>query len=285
MALLMKGKVWGEHKHKLVYPVMVEVKYDEIRVRVQVHPGGAVSFDSYAEKPLANMQGFAEFFTNLAHETGWKVFDCGFEVNGNFNDSYRWVRSTRGIPDDLKDAHPLFYLFDLPEHEGTYWDRLADMAEVIEHGVLGVEGKVAHSEAEVEEFYEKQIALGREGAMVKTLTHFYQRGKRTDQWLKLKPEEEADGVIEGIIEATATVADPAAGISVGDPLGRAGSVQVRVEDGSSAKPGGIGHALGREMFEHPERFIGQWCEFKYMQRDRAGGYRHPRFHRLREEKV
>jgi hypothetical protein len=38
------------------------------------------------------------------------------------------------------------------------------------------------------------------------------------------------------------------------------------------------------MYANPEQYIGQWCEFKFMERDRAGGYRHPSLVRLREAK-
>ena len=60
---------------------------------------------------------------------------------------------------------------------------------------------------------------------------------------------------------------------------------VKVEDGSEASPHGIAHDLGRDMHENPEKYIGQWAEFKYMERDRQGGYRHPVFYRLREAKA
>lgn len=40
--------------------------------------------------------------------------------------------------------------------------------------------------------------------MVKVMDHLYQLGKRSQDWLKLKPEETADGVIIGFVEAVAT---------------------------------------------------------------------------------
>jgi ATP-dependent DNA ligase len=117
---------------------------------------------------------------------------------------------------------------------------------------------------------------GFEGLMVKSLQHLYEAGKRTAGWLKVKPSDDADGIITELHEAVS---------EAGEPLGRTGSITIKVEDGSTATPHGIAHELGREMHEHPERFIGQWAEFKFMERDRQGGYRHPVFNRLREAKA
>ena len=123
-----------------------------------------------------------------------------------------------------------------------------------------------------------------EGAMVKQPGHLYQIGKRTRDWLKMKPEETEDGKIIGFVEATATVANPEQGVSIGDGLGRVGSVVVKTECGAEASPHGISHALGRDMHTNPEKYLGQWCEFAYMERASAGGFRHPTFRRLRDAK-
>jgi len=104
----------------------------------------------------------------------------------------------------------------------------------------------------------------------------YERGKRTYGWLKLKPEDDADGIITGINQAFS---------ETGEALGRAGSVDVLCADKSKASPSGIPHPLGRDMWENPQKYLGQWCEFRFMERDRQGGYRHPNFHRIREAKA
>lgn len=280
MPELMKGKVWHERKHKVTYPVYIEPKYDEIRCHVIVRD--SVEFLSYSGKPLANMQDFAEGFRDLSHLSGWREFDCGFLVNSNFNDSYRWVRSTRGLPDDLKGARTEFLLFDLPESEAQYVRRLGQRLDVyyVSNEVPDIYIDVpmhtlCHDEAAVDAVYKSYRERGLEGGMVKTSDHLYQRGKRIDGWLKMKPENDADGVIRSLDEAIS---------EDGQPLGRIGSITIVCEDGSTARPHGIAHDLGRRMFENPEEFIGQWAEFKYMERDRQGGYRHPTFNRLREAK-
>ena len=304
MAELMKGQKWEAAKHRMTYPCAVEKKVDEIRCHVIVKPLGSqvfdVQFNSYAGKPLHNMELFRSGFIDIFNATGFHEYDCGFEVNANFNDSYRWVRSSRGIPDDLLEASTKFILFDLPLSGQSipFEEREALRVRVYREAYNSLQGKRlnlelptserAYSEAEVLRIYSRYTEEGAEGAMVKDLQHPYIKGARTYHWLKLKPENDADGIIQGFTEAVAGVDQPELGIFAGDRLGRVGSilVQVQEEDGkiTSAQPAGIAHDLARDMWQRPEKYIGRWCEFKYMERDRAGGYPHPRFFRLREAK-
>ena len=265
-----------------MYPVRVEYKYDEIRCHVIVR-GDTVEFLSYAGKPLANMQRFAGLFRGVCRTTGYWEFDCGFEANGNFNDSYRWVRSTKALPADLVNAPVKFYLFDLPGLDSeTYRERVTEFQWIIDlvfawggTPLYLPHGTTAYTEGEVEDFFLKARAAGKEGVMVKSFEHLYQRGKRIDGWWKMKPEDTADGRITGINQAFA---------EDGTAHERAGSITVELEDGSVASPAGLEHALAADMFYHPEKYIGQWVEFKFMERDRQGGYRHPSFVRFREDK-
>lgn len=298
MAELMKGHVWHERRDAkdrkgnpiVTYPVYVEDKHDEIRCHVKVLTSlsssivaeDRVVFLSYAGKPLANMRRFARIFVELWHVSGYSEFDLGFEVNENFNDSYRWVRSTKKLPDDLKDAKVRFFVFGLPEIKtGGMLNQLVCREEVCRYAAdwVSVPFDVPHcvlanSAGEVESAFEYARARGLEGVMVKQVHAPYER-KRTDGWLKMKPEDTADGKIVGVNQAFA---------DDGTPHDRAGSLTVVMEDGSIARPGGMDHDLAANMWHHPDLYIGQWVEFKYMERDRQGGYRHPSFIRLREAK-
>lgn len=295
-ASLMKGNVWSKRKDAkdrkgnpiVRYPLWGEIKYDEIRCHVLVRYAELythVEFLSYAGKPLANMEKFKDRFVVLARLTGYTEFDCGVEVNGNFNDSYRWVRSTNGVPSDLNASMVQFYLYDLPESNLEYGARKV-LREWVARQVdwLKCPSPVALAdEAAVDAYYNLVVQIGHEGLMIKQDDHKYER-KRTDGWLKMKPEETADGRITGVVEARATVDDPSRGVRIGDGLGRCNSVHVELEDGSKATPFGITHELGRDMFENPAKYIGEWVEFAFMERDRQDGYRHPTFKRLREAK-
>lgn len=303
MPQLMKGNCWSERCDAndrkgnpiVTYPVMVEDKHDEIRCHVLVdltNPHDRrIKFLSYAGKPLANMDRFCKLFSDLAKGTGYTEFDMGFECNGNFNDSYRWVRSTKGVPDDLKDATFRFFVFGLPGMgEDTLAHQLLRRVEVANYAndwcsvpVLVPHYIVCENQFEVDLAFHAARQRGLEGVMVKQLYALYQR-KRTDGWLKMKPEDDADGVIIALHEAVCGTDQPELGLKVGDKLGRIGSVTIRMVDGSEASPHGIPHELGRAMLADPSSYLNHWAEMKYMERDRQGGYRHPTFHRLREAK-
>lgn len=293
MASLMKGNQWHERcdaKKRngdpvVTYPVYVEDKHDEIRCHVIVDyndpHGPRVTFLSYSGKPLANMLRFHGLFITLAWGTGHYEFDMGFECNGNFNDSYRWVRSTNGVPADLMGATFKFFIFGLPSAEGTILQQHHYRVEVAQYAEdwCSIPVLVPHfiqcaDSEQVDAAFSYARHRGLEGVMVKQPDALYER-KRTDGWLKMKPEDDADGIIEELIEAVS---------EQGEKLGRTGSVRIRLADGSTACPHGIGHDLGRDMHNNPAKYIGQWCEFRFMMRDRQGGYRHPTFYRLREAK-
>lgn len=277
---LMKGQKWHERKQHMRYPAWAEVKHDEIRCHVTVdEETRSVDYTSYAGKPLHNLSRFDEVWNQLADDTGIYEFDTGVEVNGNYNDSYRWVRSSRGVPKDLAGANVLFFLFDLPSVTGSFEKRSVERHRVMCNADFDLripEGWWVRSEADVDKLFYAVREAGYEGLMVKDMTHEYLRGKRINGWLKVKPEDDEDGVIVGFTEAVSLE---------GVPLGRAGSVDVLMEDGSRASPSGIAHDLGRDIFENFDKYRNQWCEFTYMERDRQGGYRHPAFKRIREAKA
>lgn len=302
MPLLMKGQKYSDRyikgKLRFSFPVLVEEKRDEIRAHFKlVHDadtGKPVTcmVQSYAEKPLYNLEKQCEQMFSVMLRHNLTELDCGIEVNGNFDDSYRWVRTKKGIPKGLENAEVVVLLFDLPDHEGrekcTYSYRLGAMQGILEHAGIPTfkrpEHWVAWDEKDIDILYEDCRRRGVEGVMVKTIDHLYSR-TRSWSWFKRKPDETHDGRITGIVEAICGKDQPEIGLHVGDSLARAGAVSVVLEDGSTASPHGIPHALGRDMFLHPEKYIGQWCEFSCMEVDRQGGYRHPIFKRLREDKA
>src|SRR5690606_26460927 len=129
---------------------------------------------------------FAPQWAELARVTGVFEFDAGFEANGNYNDSYRWVRSSNGLPADLKDAPTLFFLFDLPTVPGDFQRRMSVRHSVAVIAVAegtNVEqpaGQWANAGEDVDRLYLNSRAGGFEGLMVKSLGHQYESGKRTD---------------------------------------------------------------------------------------------------------
>lgn len=277
---LMKGHEWSKMRHKALFPGVMEPKYDEIRLDLQRIPG-AVLMLSYAGKPLHNLQPYSAALHNMMVQCNITRLDCGVLVNDCFDDTYRFTRSSKGVPKDLPVRTLVFKLYDLPNSTEThYLQRKHELASIARVGVgMGLRCEVppayvVANEEDVMAHYRMFVSQGLEGGMFKNTEHAYQNRKSAD-WGKIKPCETIDGKITAIIQGKD---------KHGQPLDRAGSVTVVFEDGSTCDAGGIKHELARQMLATPELFIGKWVEVKYMERDRQGGYRHPRFIRIREDK-
>jgi len=276
----MKGHTFAKGKHKLKYPAVAEIKLDEIRLDVRVI-AGQVRFLSYAEKPLHNLDGWAPVFEQFMGANGYSRLDCGVLINGSFDDTYSYVRSSKGLPDDLKRSTIEFLLFDMPEWKEAFRARCWQLDEVASdaraRGIPMLRPQRVHvyDEAGVEAAFLHAREQGYEGIMVKDWEHVYELGKRTYGWLKYKPENDADGVVVKVNQAIA---------EDGTPHNRAGSLDVVMEDGSTCSVPGFDHDFARAIWAIPSLIVGKWIEFTYMERDRQGGYRHPRFHRIREDK-
>lgn len=187
------------------------------------------------------------------------------------------------------EAH--FWLYDLPEMEASYEARRVEAAcQVVPaagHGVSIPETEVVdirpgdgpcrmtvtNGVNVVDIIYDKMIEAGHEGAMIKRYDHKWLPKRCPDSWMKLKPEEEADGEIIGYVEGD------------GKYTGNVGSVTLRFADGSSTTVSGMSDDVRNDINGHREEYIGRIVEIKYMQRDSQGGYRHPRWFRFHPDKT
>lgn len=273
--------------------VVLQCKRDEIRCVVEVTPSG-VTFTSASGKPLYNLNMFVEEFIFLAGKYGLSKFDCGVMVNDSFDITRSVVCSSKKVYDlkgrtfyPFKDGRgeqtykARFYLYDLPGLKDSYDNRRKIMAEMARWGrwfatpeteVLNLAnlGTLLNVQR-VYEIYEAMVLAGHEGAMLKRLNHEYQP-RRTTDWMKMKPEEEADGIIVGYNDG------------IGKFAGMVGSVRVEFADGSTTAVSGMTDAVRQALTAEPDYYIGKVLEVRYMMRDSQGGYRHPRWYRLHPDK-
>lgn len=282
--------------------VYVQPKRDEVRCVVTVHEdldGAWVEYTSAQGKPLYNLSQFDVVWLHLAKTFGKTIFDTGVCVNDSFDTTRRVVRSST-VAYDLtgntvhciysrkpSKKHPRgevyfygfltakFWLYDIPEMEGTDYDaRMSVMMSIHRRAVpvICVPETWALSTSErVHDKYDFCVSQGLEGLMLKRKCHPYKHSRSTD-WMKMKPEEEKDGIITGFTEGQGKFA------------GLIGSATIDFGDGSGTSVSGMDDATRLGMSRNPAKYLGQVARIPYMQRDSQGGYRHPRWGGLHEDK-
>lgn len=124
---------------------------------------------------------------------------------------------------------------------------------------------------ELTALYEKSRTEGHEGLVVKDPLAFYQRGKKSGFW-KLKPECEADGVIQSVNWGTPGLANE----------GKVIGFSVLLETGRLVDANNISRALMDEFTEnvksHGEDYYTGWqCQVAYMEETKDRSLRHPSF--------
>lgn len=125
------------------------------------------------------------------------------------------------------------------------------------------------------ELYEAKRAEGHEGLIVKDPQGIYKRGKKSG-WFKLKPECEADGIIQGVNWGTKGLANE----------GKVIGFSVLLETGRLVDANNISRALMDEFTAnvkaHGEDFYNGWaCQVNYMEETPDGSLRHPSFEKFR----
>ncbi|CBV65205.1 predicted DNA ligase [Salmonella phage Vi06] len=124
---------------------------------------------------------------------------------------------------------------------------------------------------ELQKLYEKKRAEGHEGLIVKDPMCVYRRGKKSG-WFKMKPSEEADGIITGVVWGTPGLANE----------GKVIGFTALLESGRVVDATNISRALMDEFTanvkEHGEDYYNGWaCQIAYMEETKDGNLRHPSF--------
>lgn len=132
---------------------------------------------------------------------------------------------------------------------------------------------------ELQQLYEKKREEGHEGLIVKDPMGIYKRGKKSGWW-KMKPENEADGIIQGLVWGTEGLANE----------GKVIGFEVLLESGRVVNATNISRALmdefttrvkehqaSRQNHEYLNPFHGHACQISYMEETPDGSLRHPSF--------
>lgn len=124
---------------------------------------------------------------------------------------------------------------------------------------------------ELDALYRQKREEGHEGLVVKDPRGIYKRGKKSG-WFKYKPNDEADGIIQGVNWGTPGLANE----------GKVIGFSVLLETGRLVDANNISRALMDEFTanvkEHGEEYYNGWsCQIGYMEETKDGSLRHPSF--------
>src|SRR5512147_139479 len=176
-------------------------------------------------------------------------------------------------------ARAVFYVFDrLPPGGRTdrpLRERYAALARAVGRGsrnVRMVPHAKARSDADVQKAYHRFLGQGFEGAMVKDPDAGY-APRRSNNWLKLKPQKTLDGRVVGFQRGTGRLHD------------RLGALVVQMPNGTRVKVGtGMTDAQRLAWWQSQDRLRGKWVEFAVQGKTTVSEARHPRFKRFRPDR-
>lgn len=284
------------------WPVVVEPKYDGVRVMVRVdkdwsvnsavtHTSGPDSlrilYYTRNNKEITSLRNFDQYFWDLALEGRVTVFDgevCGMKAS-DFNYVSGQVRQKSGPAQDV-----WYCLFDYQDLQTPFSSRRIWLYErlmkkhnrntlaALRPGIQPIFMAPSHyacNDKEVQEMYEALLEEGHEGAMVKVLDAKYEF-RRCYNWMKVKPE----------LDMTVRVIRADEGL--GKHVGRLGFLSCLTEDGVIVGVGGGFDDAERERIwkqwtDTPSELVGTLLDVGYQNRTDTGSLRFPKFLRWRHD--
>lgn len=183
---------------------------------------------------------------------------------GRFQSTVSAVR--KKVPVDSEWDRISYVAFDLPEHGGTFAERMVALEQMVEDepNLFPVPRFEVQDEEMLMARLKEVTALGAEGLMLNRKDALYE-GKRSRSLLKVKTMLDASAIVIGY--------EP----GKGKHKGRMGALICRDEHGMKLS---IGTGFTDEERETPPA-IGARIDFTYAERTRDNQYRFPSFSRVR----
>jgi len=190
----------------------IEIKLDGFRAQIHKEGNNITIFSRRLENVTKQFPEIAKWAKEhiRCKECVVEGEVLAIDKNGNplpFQNLSRRIQRKYDIEKMVKEIPVMINLFELIYINGENWMHkpLKKRWEKLKDIVEPAKGKfelVGHIETknlkEAEKFYEKSLAMGEEGVIVKNLNAHYQPGKRVGYWLKVKPiMEPLDLVIYG----------------------------------------------------------------------------------------
>lgn len=262
-----------------------ELKVDGWRLLFHVDGDGAVHAYTRSGKSATGKLPHVEAeIAKLPAGTWLDGEAVAFEVKGGVRHDWGRVQSILGsgrnriAVDREKVTYVAFDLIaynDLDARSLEYRQRRSLLVDA----VRGLRYVRASEQVEpTRESYNRAIAEGYEGLVLKSLHSRYASGRRGAGWTKVKPTETLDGVVMGFTEGRDSFAGMIGAMRVGQYVD--GELTEVLTAGT-----GMDFPTRRHMTENPDQYVGRVVEIAYAERMPTGGYRHPVFKRMRDDRV
>ncbi len=185
---------------------------------------------------------------------------------GRFQDVAATVRDD--IPDETAWGKVKLMLFDLPEHPGSFTQRIDAMQALVNEAnnpqLRMIEQYRIADQASLLKALKEVEQKGGEGLMLQHQDHHYSDG-RTEALLKVKSYADAEATVIGYTAGK------------GKYAGMTGALRVRTEEGLEFK---LGSGLSDQLRRHPPA-IGSVITYKFYGKTRSGKPRFASFMRVR----
>ena len=260
----------------LTYPVLASPKLDGIRCVIV--DGKALS---YNQKPIPN-----KFIRETLEELcGHLCLDGELMVDGDFNEVQSVIMSKYHHNQD-KFFFNVFDNYSQPDKAFTqrFYDSCIQVKSIDSRHVRIVDHMIVHDSNELVNYWENQLKLGYEGAIVRNPNGRYKFGRSTIKEglaFKLKKFNDDEAVIVGIEELMHnmdTSSHKVENLYGGDTLG---SLVVMWGAKEFKIGSGFDHAERKRLWDQRHELIGKTVTFKYQELSTYGVPRFPVYKGIR----
>lgn len=273
----MLAKEYGEHKHKLVYPVFAQPKLDGMRAITAVS-----TMTSRNGKPIISAPHIPLALARVWREYPDLVFDGELyadKFKEDFNKIISLAKKTKPTVDDLNESveHLQYWIYDLVIPGMSFDERynmlltVFNQFRLMEHPSLVLVQTVrVANEGFLNICYEQWLEQGMEGQMVRVRDAEYQN-KRTADLLKRKEFKEDEFHILDVEEG------------IGNKSGMAGNVVLVLPDGRTFSANVMGGVeFSRELLIRKAEAIGKLATIKFFNYTPDGIPRFPHMKSIRD---
>lgn len=254
---------------------VIEPKYDGLRC-IAIVEDGTVTLLSRNGKEFTSSDHLKPQLLKLAEPIGDCVFD-GELTAGNFNESVSAVK--KKDQQDDSTIYNVFDVLDMVEWNNPitpYYQRRGYLKNAFEKvgdmpSLRLVPSYKIESDDEAYRFYNRFLAQGYEGGIVKNSQGLY-RFKRHKDWLKLKEVNEVDLRVESLVQGE------------GKYYGMLGALIVKYKNKRVSVGAGFTDEERALWWKDPSLIQGKTIEVRYHQETPDGSLRHPRLYRIRDDK-